>query len=464
MLLSCLLTEGVGIMASRLKQDYQPFLLKTLCLILERVGSKYEMLHLSGLKAINDIALACGHNNVADLIRDNADYFTHQVTVRLKKEWNSQSALQILSVVMEYSDASILDCLYGIVEDVLVQSCDKYYEKNLDSYLQVFLTFIQCIQKWFPPETHVSPDEKPNENIDIFKDVLEFIKNEEEVERLMNTEEFEQESGKTVEEMYREDMKQKEEDILDYDDTVTTEKPPLPQHIRVTVTIIKRCINFVTSPRPLESLLALQLLNTGLPILRQYEDELLPLVHQSWSPLVAKFEAPEPVVLRRALDLLVTMADLSKDFIRSRTVKEVLPHMYKYLQKSALDSYLKDAGSAYRNSHAYRLQEAILTALPKLVADLVLEDEKLTEAMACASLYLTNKQPKPLQALAVSCFKTLLEYDYGATWHYLRKLCNNQLLLNPPKAALDLQPIVGTPFESTNKDVNNNIKLIWDLV
>lgn len=32
--------------------------------------------------------------------------------------WNTQSALQILSVVLEYSDSSILDYLYGIVEHV----------------------------------------------------------------------------------------------------------------------------------------------------------------------------------------------------------------------------------------------------------------------------------------------------------------------------------------------------------
>ncbi|XP_049870921.1 TELO2-interacting protein 1 homolog isoform X2 [Pectinophora gossypiella] len=463
MLLSCLLTEGVGLMATRLKEHYQPYLLKTLCLLLERVGSKYEMLHLAGLKAINDVALACGHQSVGDLIRHNADYFTNQVTVRLKKAWDSQSALQILSVVMEYSDASILDCLYGIVEDVLVQSCDKYYERNLDAYLQVFLTFIQCIQKWFPPDETHKQHSAIDTDIDLLKDVVEFINNKEEAERLLSTEEFEEECGKSVEEMYREDQKRKEEDILDYDDRVTQEKEPLPQHIRVTVTILRRSINFITSRRRHESLLALQVVAAGLPILRGYEDELLPLVHQAWAPLVDRFHIEDPVVLRRALSLLVTMAELAKDFIRSRTVKEVLPSIHKYLQKSALESYLKDAGSAYRNSQAYTLQVAALTALPNLVVDLQLDD-KVMEAMASVSLYLSRKQPKPLQALAVTFFKAIQEYDYGATWHYLRRVCDNDTVLEPPIAPMNLEPIVGTPYEPTCDDYVHNIGLIWNNV
>lgn len=43
MLLSCLLTEGLGLMAARLGDNFQPYLLKTLCLVLERVGTIYYM-------------------------------------------------------------------------------------------------------------------------------------------------------------------------------------------------------------------------------------------------------------------------------------------------------------------------------------------------------------------------------------------------------------------------------------
>ncbi|KAH9639177.1 hypothetical protein HF086_014041 [Spodoptera exigua] len=435
MLLSCLLTEGVGVIARRLMDKYQPFLLKTLCLVLERVGSKYEMLHLAGLKAIHGIAVACGHATVADLIKHNADYFTNQVTVRLKKAWNCQSALQILSVVMEYSDSSILNYLYGIVEDVLVQSCDKYYEKDLQAYLQVFLTFVECIRKWYEiPEVEPKATEQ-NREIDILNDLLVFVENRETEERLLNDEEFENRAGRSVEEMYREDMRRREEEMLDYDDTVTEEKPPLPQHVTVTVTILKRCLNYVTSSQRDNSILALQVLTRGLPILRKYDDELLPLVHKSWGPLISRFDK-EPTIMKRAFDLLVTMAELARDFIRGRAI-----------------------------SQAYSLQLTALAALPHLATDLMLEDEALENAMTCVQPYLSKKQPKALQSLAVEFFKRLLDYNHGATWYHLRTLCNNDQVLEPPtREYVHLFQIVGSPYVSTDKDYQSNIKLIFDNV
>ncbi|XP_068622597.1 TELO2-interacting protein 1 homolog [Battus philenor] len=458
LVLCCQLTEGVGAMALNLQEQFQPYLVKTLCLILERVGSRYELLHSAGLKSINMIAQACGHGSVAELIAANADYFTNQVTARLKKVWNIQSALEILTVVMEHSDSSILDYLYGIVEDVLLHSCDKYHEKDLYAFLQVFLTFITCIRKWFHIE--IEPD-APDKTIqvDILKDVLEFAKNKEEAERLLN--ESEEDCGKSVEEMYREDLKRKEDEVLDYDDTVTKESAPLPRHVTVTVLILKRTINFVTSQRRDDVILSMRILTAGLPVLKEHEDELLPLVHATWAPLCAKFET-EPSVTRLALELLDTMAVLSKDFIRSRALKDILPSIYKFLRTSCQDSLLKDKGSAYRTSSSYRLQEAALNTLPSLARHLHLDDDALDHTLFCVRNYLSNKQPKPLQELAVSFFKQMLSYKYGVTWYHLRKFCRNERLLPAPHMKhITLQDVTGTPYRSADPEYDKNIKLIF---
>lgn len=77
--------------------------------------------------------------------------------------------------------------------------------------------------------------------------------------------------------------------------------------------------------------------------------------------------------------------------------RDVLQEMYKFLTRSAQESYLKDAGSAYRISHSYHLQLAALAAMPALLADLSLDDERLSQAMASVQPYLCCKQPKPLQ-------------------------------------------------------------------
>ncbi|XP_013142348.1 PREDICTED: TELO2-interacting protein 1 homolog isoform X2 [Papilio polytes] len=455
LLLSCLLTAGLGELAARLQEHFQPYLMKTICLLLERVGSRYEVLHAAGLQATLAVASACGHSAAGDLIAANGDYITSQITNKLKKAWNIQSALEILSVVMRYSDTSILDYLYGIVDDVLVQSCDKYHEKDRYAYLQVFLTFINYLRKWFyiEEETTIAKDtEIPN----VLKDVVEFAKNQKEVEEMLHKEDIDK---KSAEEMYLEDVN-KDENELDYDDTVTKEKDPVPRHISVTVSILRRTINFITSPRRDESVVALRVLRCGMLLLQDHEDHLLPLVHAAWSPLVAT--VAHPPVAMAALDLLVTMATLSKDFIRSRASKDVLPHIYKYLKRSSTESLLKDVGSLYRLSAGYRLQGAALAALPRLLLQLGVDEPGVEAAMDAALPYLSKNQPLPLQELSVSFFQQMSLSNYGVVWYYMRVVCANERVLPAPRdVTLPLCDVTGNTYKCAHTDYEKNIKLIF---
>lgn len=66
----------------------------------------------------------------------------------------------------------------------------------------------------------------------------------------------------------------------------------------------------------------LQILNDGLNVISNYENHLLPMVHQIWSPLCTKFNNnTDDMVFREAFNVLTTMATSAKDFIRSRSLK-----------------------------------------------------------------------------------------------------------------------------------------------
>ncbi|CAG9787051.1 unnamed protein product [Diatraea saccharalis] len=364
---------------------------------------------------------------------------------------------------MEYSDPSLLDFLCGIARDVLVQSCDKYYEHNLEAYLQVFLSFVQCIRRWFPIQERDDNIADNNEEmeLDLMNDLLEYIKNTEEAERLMETEEFEQETGRSVEEMYKEDLKSREDNVLDYDDKVTEEKRPLPEHVSVTSCILKRCVMFVVGQRRAAAALALATLAAGLPVLESYHDELLPLVHQAWGPLAHRLATYEPLVWRRALDLLVTTATLARDFIHNRCVKEVMPHIYSQLKKWC-ESNVKDS-CAYRDRVLMDTQEAALRALPPLLARVGARHRHLLDAFTCVQMFLSKKQPEPLQKLAVEFFVSMLNYDEGYTWHHLRSLCDNKDELPPPHTGpVQLHAFAGTPYRTENEDIHSNIQAIFE--
>ena len=66
----------------------------------------------------------------------------------------------------------------------------------------------------------------------------------------------------------------------------------------------------------------------GLEILTNWENQLLPIVHLLWHPLVDRFYDENVLIINRAWQLLNVVARVSKDFIRHRTLKYVFYILY----------------------------------------------------------------------------------------------------------------------------------------
>lgn len=106
-------------------------------------------------------------------------------------------------------------------------------------------------------------------------------------------------------------------------------KPQPPEHIKLTVLILQRTLHFLPSKSKETKILSLEILRNGLEVIKDWEDELLPIVHQIWSPLVNRFkEDNDPLIFNLSFQLLITLARLAKDFIRSRTVKYDIIQFY----------------------------------------------------------------------------------------------------------------------------------------
>lgn len=84
---------------------------------------------------------------------------------------------------------------------------------------------------------------------------------------------------------------------------------------------MKHCLNFLPSKDIQKSLIAMSTLQEGLKILAEWENQLLPIVHLLWHPLVDRFHSENVLIINRAWQLLNVLSYVSKDFIRSRTLK-----------------------------------------------------------------------------------------------------------------------------------------------
>lgn len=224
-----------------------------------------------------------------------------------------------------------------------MQSCDKLKEQYANSYLRVFKIFIKCLWRWFNIEVKFIPIKS---KLQKQKDFEEF-----KVSNIDYSNDFSDNiMGKTAEEMFKEDMESNKEEFDDYDEvngmlhlssayvhvpliiqfSDEYNKPGPPLHIRITVSILKRSLNFIPSKNEERKLLALEILRDGLEVIRDWEDELLPIVHLIWGPLVNRFrESEKLVIVNISFQLLTALARMSQDFIRSRTEKLYYP---KYLK------------------------------------------------------------------------------------------------------------------------------------
>ncbi|KAJ8942241.1 hypothetical protein NQ318_003088 [Aromia moschata] len=406
----CLLVEGLGKLASVLQNNFRQFFLKTLFLVLERAGSSHPLVKAAGLSALKNITGACGYPSITDLINDNIDFFSYHVERKLNRIQDNESVLEVLTVVLKYSTVNVLHHIAGIIKEVLIQSCDKFKEKNATAFLRVFEIFIHCLRKWYSIEVKVEPFKSKADKLD---EVEQF-----EVTGLKMEEEPDFSDiimGKTAEEMYKEDMEKQQSELekeTEQPEVEEYKKPDPPLHIKLTVAVLSRTLHFLPSKDKTRKLLALTILNYGIEIIRDWEDELLPIVHQIWSPLVPRFkEFDNPLTINYSFQLLVTLARLSKDFIRMRTTKEVMPSILQVLNMLSQESYLKDKGSAYRYSQGYKLQLTILENLATVLINLDIQEEKLCETMDSLFKYLCNKQPVPLQLSSIEFFKSLMAYD-----------------------------------------------------
>jgi hypothetical protein len=85
--------------------------------------------------------------------------------------------------------------------------------------------------------------------------------------------------------------------------------------------IMKHCLHFLPSRDFNESSLSISILKEGAYILKESENILLPIVHELWHPLIDRFQNSNPLIINQAFQLLCCLCEVSKEFIRSRTLK-----------------------------------------------------------------------------------------------------------------------------------------------
>ncbi|XP_076287602.1 telo2 interacting protein 1 isoform X2 [Lasioglossum baleicum] len=455
----CLLLEGLGLIARNLKRDYDRFLLKTLYLIIESAGSRHSLISFVGTETLEVIAKSLHYDTVGDLLRANVDYFSYHVTVKLRRVERNPGVLDVIGVVMKYSTIDVLPCLKEIVEDVLLQLKNSFQQKNSMAFLKVFLTFVICIKRMANIQ-HVSA--RPQEQSDIaetksskiIQSVVEYCKAKKEIDKEITAPPADTnlEEEALEEEDCRADITKEDEEAQD-----------LPPYIKMIRDVMQHCLHFLSSKEVEKSLLAMSTLQEGIEILAEWENQLLPIVHLMWHPLVDRFQDENLLIINRAWQLLNTLGHVSKDFIRSRTLKQILPALSKFLSASAKESYNKSTENIYKFTQTYKLQKELLSSLGVTVKNLSLLEKETWNVLSVAEPYLSKHQHSILQSCCVQLYKEIADYNGDIAWVKCLSIINSKISRIPTDGTFDMKNVKMAENISTN-EYYKNIQIILQYI
>jgi hypothetical protein len=186
----------------------------------------------------------------------------------------------------------------------------RIQEKNFTSnnllYLNIFKLFLAMIlqkEEDMLLEVEKVIKEKSMENTEIIEEELVFESHKEP----LSQEDFEK---------VREEMEMnlpEEQEIEDIEE--------IPDHIQLTNKILSCSNQFFTSKDQSEVILVHEIFMNGLQILRNYENILLPAVHQFWYPFIKQIQGKNFIIQQRSFELLIVTATVAKDFIYRKALE-----------------------------------------------------------------------------------------------------------------------------------------------
>lgn len=183
------------------------------------------------------------------------------------------------------------------------ESSKKYNVKQITSFLKVFHILLNGISKWTIDRTIFVESSTAEINSNVHNE-LELCQKWLNLLQLNSTKEDEEDNDNVP--------------VVASDEDKPIE---LPQHIQITLIILKRCIKYISTRSKMDKCLAIDSIRIGIEIIKTYENELLPMVHEIWPPFVERFKEQDIIVQRKCYNLLIILGRVAKDFIYKRMKK-----------------------------------------------------------------------------------------------------------------------------------------------
>ena len=457
-LLVCLLIQSMGSFAQAVGGAFEPLLQTAIYPLLEKLGDRNAMISHCAHHSLSLISHHCGHASISNLIIANADYLVNAVSLNLRCILVHPEAPLVLKAVLLYGSDEVLPLMQDSIDEVLF-ALDVHQEKEY-AFWPVLLVLVKAIVEWFPNTEQQSAHTPRHVNKE--PSFVPSVSHGDVKEYFIN---YHKQKNQGLQDDVVNGGDDDDDEVLEDndsgdipDDKTKPNKKTLPSHHQAALEVLKRCTYFVATNILKTKLIVLDAIVFSLRVLQDVQDELLPQVHKLWPAFTKRFGESNPLVVLKATEVLVVMADVCRDFLRHRVSKEVWPLLMNKLEQLASTS--RTAGATYRHTSNYKLQKAVLDNAAMLANKLEMTaDDHERLAHACIP-YMDYHQPLELQAKCKTCLETLAARHADLLWLLLRQIQSGHVL-QPPHVSL--KPYKFPPHQ-TAVDYQYNVRLLLELI
>lgn len=424
-----------------------------LCPVLGWCSSDYRAISEAALSGLIKISHLYGHASIKSLIEDHVDYIVDGIGRMLDSYMDNIEVASVLAISFKLSSIETFYYFRDIYERVF-RSLGTYQHcvEECKPIILLFYRTLMILNEW--KQSRSSDDGKtsgargvPLKDANTLNSVAHEISIRRRIRELERKLEHESSDNECQE---KADVKTREKEVLDgiksgrsgehlhkgddkdnepkEEDEAGTKKEK-PTDVILAEKIVSNCINWISSQDSDVRILAMQAVSEGFKVLSDDEDTLLPLVHQTWAPLIHRltgdYSNENLEVNLCAFECLLSMAYSAKDFIKRRTLDTIIPRVCLFLESQAKFSNGMREYEPYCLSLAYKCQLRILTHLGALAYFIQLGYDSLWRVIKSALIYLDPKQVTALQEAARTSLHYLLALDPDCVWFYAKQV--NQL-------------------------------------
>ncbi|KFD54137.1 hypothetical protein M514_04914 [Trichuris suis] len=341
-----LLLEAMRCCSLTLRSNLLPYLLSGLYVALSLSGE--HATKVAAERVLASFAVALGETSVHSLILSNIDYLVSSLLVRIRYHSLYPEVCSVLASLFKKIDLVQADKTAPLLtEAMLILDQSEEDQEIVVRLWQAFLSFCHVCK-----------------------------------------------AGRTV----AEDERGEETDTSD------DEKEP-PWYVVKLVDILKRARSWIRANSTPVQLISMKTFAVAVEALSNFQNQLLPILHQSWPSLISIFKNGAPISKAASCRAIVAAVNNSGSFYSRRFQEEALPTVTKLLNELAGCSI--NATVTYLQSPRFSLQFELLNGLADVCKCLELPKEQVTICMAACQPYVNKEQPRKLRELAESAIEKM---------------------------------------------------------